>query len=179
MPWDAQTETIGRAVGREERAQELVHTVDAKFEEFRTAHPDIVGKTAVLAYGGPDGYGAYSSQDTRSRFFTDLGLKMPPKIDELAGTSFYVQLSRERFRLLDQQLVVMFGAQDDVLADPVFRRLKAVQEDRVIYLDLGDQFAGALGFSSALSLPFLVDEAEPMLEAALDGDTATKVDQPE
>ena len=30
----------------------------------------------------------------------------------------------------------------------------------MIYLDLTDQFAGALGFASALSLPYLLDEAD-------------------
>ena len=54
----------------------------------------------------------------------------------------------------------MYGAQNDILANPVFKRLDAVKEDRVIYLDLTDQFAGALGFASALSLPYLIDEAE-------------------
>ena len=47
----------------------------------------------------------------------------------------------------------MYGKREDVLDNPVFKRLDAVREDRVIYLDLTDQFAGALGFASALSLP--------------------------
>ena len=45
----------------------------------------------------------------------------------------------------------------------------------MIYLDLTDQFAGALGFASALSLPYLLDEAEPALTAAVDGDPKTAV----
>ena len=49
----------------------------------------------------------------------------------------------------------------------------------MIYLDLTDQFAGALGFASALSLPYLLDEAEDMLAAAVDGDPATAVEQPQ
>ena len=80
---------------------------------------------------------------------------------------------------MDQDLVVMYGAQEDILANPVFKRLDAVKEDRVIYLDLTDQFAGALGFASALSLPYLLDEAEQSLAAAVDGDPSTAVTQPE
>jgi hypothetical protein len=49
----------------------------------------------------------------------------------------------------------------------VFKRLDAVREDRVIYLDLTDQFAGAL------------DEAAPQLAAAVDGKPSTKVEQPQ
>ena len=103
----------------------------------------------------------------------------PFHIDELAGKSFYVQFSQEQFRLMDQDVVVMYGSQDDILANPVFKRLDAVKEDRVIYVDIDDEFAGALGFSSALSLPFLLDQSEDMFAAAVDGDPATKVTQPE
>jgi hypothetical protein len=71
------------------------------------------------------------------------------------------------------------GSQKDVLANPVFRRLKAVREDRVIYLDLTDQFAGALGFASVISLPYLLDESEDMFAAAVDGDPGTPITQPE
>ena len=49
----------------------------------------------------------------------------------------------------------------------------------MIYLDLADHFSGAIGYSSALSLPFLLEEAVPKLAAALDGDPATVVEQPE
>jgi iron complex transport system substrate-binding protein len=179
MPWDEQAEMIGRSLGRDDEARQVVGDVKAKFEEARREHPEFEGATAILAYGGPDGYGAYSSQDTRSRFFSDLGFKTPERVDELAGESFYTEFSQEQFRLMDQDVVIMFGTQEDVLANPVFRRLDAVREDRVVYLDLADQFSGALGYASPLSLPYLLDEAVPKLAAAADGDPATKVEQPQ
>jgi iron complex transport system substrate-binding protein len=178
MPWEEQTLLVGRALGREERAREVIAEVQAKFERARREHPEFAGKTAILAYGGPDGYGAYATQDTRSRFLSDLGFKTPKPIDALAGDAFFTAFSQEQFRLMDQDVVVMYGARDDILANPVFRRLNAVAEDRVIYLDLTDQFAGALGFASALSLPYLLEQAEGPLADAVDGDPATAVRQP-
>jgi iron complex transport system substrate-binding protein len=178
MPWEEQTLLVGQALGRAAQAKRVVADVHAKFQAFRERHPDFAGRTAILAYGGPDGYGAYATGDTRSRFLTDLGFKTPQRIDQLAGKSFYVQFSQEQFRLMDQDLVVMYGKQSDILANPVFRRLDAVKHDRVIYLDLTDQFAGALGFASALSLPYLLDHAEDALAAAVDGDPETAVPQP-
>jgi iron complex transport system substrate-binding protein len=178
MPWQDQTLMVGRALGRERRARRLVEEVEGRFERAREEHPELQGATAILAYGGPDGYGAYSSQDTRSRFFADLGLETPAEVDELAGDSFYVEFSQEHFRLMEQDVVIMFARREDVAGNPVFRRLDAVREDRVIYLDLEDHFAGALGFSSPLSLPYLLDEATPELAAALDGDPDTPVEQP-
>ena len=179
MPWEEQTLLVGRALGREAEAEKVVARVRAKFESVRKEHPEFAGKTAILAYGGPDGYGAYAAQDTRSRFLADLGFKTPPEVDKLAKQSFFVQFSQEQFRLMDQDVVLMYGKREDVLDNPVFKRLDAVREDRVIYLDLTDQFAGALGFASALSLDYLLDEAAPQLANAVDGKPGTKVEQPQ
>jgi iron complex transport system substrate-binding protein len=179
MPWEDQTLLVGKALGRSAQAREVIGQVHAKFAAARRAHPEFAGKTAILAYGGPDGYGAYATGDTRSRFLSDLGFKTPAKIDALAGKSFYAQFSQEQFRLLDQDVVVMYGARADIVANPVVKRLDAVRDDRVIYLDLTDQFAGALGFASALSLPYLLDRAEGALAAAVDGDPSTPVRQPD
>jgi iron complex transport system permease protein len=55
----------------------------------------------------------------------------------------------------------------------------AVRDDRIVYLDLTDQFAGALGFASALSLPYLLDHEVDALAEAVDGDPKTAVGQPE
>jgi iron complex transport system substrate-binding protein len=179
MPWEDQTMLAGRALGREEQARKLLAAVKAKFAKVRSEHPEFAGKTAILAYGGPDGYGAYSTQDTRSRFFSELGFKTPGRVDQLAGESFFAAFSQEQFRLLDQDLVVMYGPQKEITSNPVVSRLDAVREDRVVYLDLTDQFAGALGFASALSLPYLLDHEVGALAAAVDGDPATRVKQPQ
>jgi iron complex transport system substrate-binding protein len=178
MPWQDQTRLVGRALGREDRAEQVIAEVEAKFERARSAHPEFAGKTAILAYGGPDGYGAYSTQDTRSRFFADLGFKTPERVDRLAGKSFFAQFSQEQFRLMDQDVVVMYGKRSDIEGNDVVGRLDAVRDDRTIYLDLTDQFAGALGFASALSLSYLLDEAPDQLAAAVDGDPGTPVRQP-
>jgi iron complex transport system substrate-binding protein len=179
VPWQEQTLVTGKALGLEDKAEEVVADVEAKFAEARKEHPEFQGKTAALAYASANGgFGAYATGDYRVKFFEDLGFKTPKAIDELAGDSFYVDFSAERLRLIDRDVVVMFAKREDVIDHPVYRRLDAVREDRVIYLDLHDQLAGALGYSSPLSLPYAIDEAVPRLAAAIDGDPKTKVEQP-
>lgn len=143
---------------------------------MREEHPEFAGKSGILAYGGPDGYGAYATGDTRSRFFTDLGFELPPKVDELAGESFFTEFSQEQFRLLDQDLVAMYGSEQDVLANPVVTRLDAAKEGRMLFIGLTDQFAGALGFASALSLDWLLENEVDGIAAAVDGDPATEAE---
>jgi iron complex transport system substrate-binding protein len=179
VPWQEQTLVTGQALGLEDKAEKVVADVEAKFAEARKEHPEFEGKTAALAYASANGgFGAYATGDYRVRFFEDLGFKTPKSIDELAGDSFYVDFSAERLRLIDQDVVVMFAKREDVIDHPVYRRLNAVREDRVIYLDLEDQLAGALGYSSPLSLPFAIEEAVPRLAAAIDGDPESEIDQP-
>lgn len=180
MPWQEQTRVIGEALGRTDRAADVVEEVEGAFARARDEFPQLAGKSFTLAYAdiGAD-FGAYASQDTRTRFFADLGLEPATEIDELAGDSFFVNLSEERLELLDQELVVNYAERDKALRSGVFRGLDAVREERVVYLDLTDQFAGALGYSSPLSLPFLLDEAVPALAAAADGDPATTAPEPQ
>ena len=57
----------------------------------------------------------------------------------------------------------------------VFQSLDVVEQNRMV--DLGsfsDDFAGALGFNSPLSLPYVLEIAVPRLAAATDGDPSTK-----
>ena len=178
MPWDEQTLLVGKALGREDA-------------------PSRSSPTSTRASSASAPITRVRRQDRHPRLRRPGGLRRlrhrghpqplprrprlqdPEKVDELAGESFFAQFSQEQFRLMDQDLVVMYGAEKDILANPVFKRLDAVKEDRVIYLDLTDQFAGALGFASALSLPYLMDEAEESLTNAVDGDPATAVAQPD
>ena len=178
VPWQEQALTVGKALGREAEAQQLVDDVEAQFAQAREEHPEF-DTSFLMAYGGKGEFGAHASGDYRVGFFTDLGFKSAPKIDELAGDSFFIDLDEEQFRLLDQDVVVMFGERDEVEQDPVLGRLPAFREGRVVYLDLTDQIAGALGFASPLSLPYLLDEAVPKLAAAADGDPSTTEPDPE
>ncbi|MQA74232.1 MAG: ABC transporter substrate-binding protein [Solirubrobacterales bacterium] len=180
MPWQDQTLAVGRALGREQRARELVDEVEERFARAREEHPEFEGASFVLGYGDAgSGFGAYASQDTRVRFFEALGFASPPQVDELAGDGFFVDFDEEQLALLDQDAVVMFGPREEIADHPVFRRLDAAREERVVYLDLEDQVSGALGFGSPLSLPYLLDEVLPQLAAAVDGDPTTTEPEPE
>jgi iron complex transport system substrate-binding protein len=179
MPWDEQQALVGKALGRDAQAKQAIDGVKAKFAKVAEEHPSFKGASAILGYGGPDGYGAYATQDTRSRFLNDLGFRVPTEIDKLAKDAFYAQFSQEQFRLLDQDLVLMYGEQDEIEKNAVVRRLGAVEEGRIVYLPVAGEFAAALGFSSTLSLNWLLDNEVDTIAAAADGDAATKVTQPE
>jgi iron complex transport system substrate-binding protein len=169
-PWQEQTRITGQALGQPERAEELVEEVEAQIEEVRAAHPEFEGRTVTLS--GPAYQGEYpfhTSDDTRTRFFLDLGMTVDPALDAAATSEFYGTVSREEARMLEADVLLFQSGSDEERAgiegDPVLSALPAVTEGRSLFIEGSDY--DALQFSSALSLPYLLDSFVPELEAVV------------
>ncbi len=169
MPWQEVTRMIGTAVGKSAEAEAIVAEIEGLFAEARANNPQFEGKSVAVSYYYNNTYGFYTSQDSRGRFFTELGFVVPEELVETAGELFYADLSAERIDLLDQDLIAVInlqfieGGRETLEAEPLFSELTAVQEGRVLYLDA--QAENAIGFSSPLSLAFALEAALPQLEA--------------
>jgi iron complex transport system substrate-binding protein len=173
--WQDATQLVGQALGRQERAGELVAEVEGRFEQARAANPQLAGRRGVVAgisTGGANWF-AYSSGDSRSRFLTSLGMTIPPEIDQLAGESFYTEVSLEQLPVLDQAEVVAWldvtgGAPEAAIENvPGHELLRVFQEDRLV--ELTEEQGAAMSFGSVLSLPALLDELPAQLAAAVGG----------
>ncbi|MEQ3554534.1 iron-siderophore ABC transporter substrate-binding protein [Pseudonocardia nematodicida] len=171
VPWQDTTRIIGHAVGRSEQAEQLVADVDARFAQARDANPQWAGRTAAVATRSADHFGAFASQDPRSRFFTSLGFTIPPRFDELAAGNFYTDLSFEQAAELDHDLLVWDqlsftpGGRATVEADELVSRLAVTRENRSIFLEGPTEVA--FGWQTVLSLPAALDGVVPLLEQAL------------
>jgi iron complex transport system substrate-binding protein len=168
-PWQVQTRVTGQALGQPERAEELVAQVEARFAEVKAAHPELAGRT--LALSGPMYEGAYpfhATDDTRTRFFGALGMVVPPELDAAAGDSFYGTVSRENASMLNADVLIWQAGSPqeraEIETDPILAALPVVREGRALFMDGTDY--DALQFSSALSLPYLLDQFVPRLAAA-------------
>jgi iron complex transport system substrate-binding protein len=171
-PWQEQTLLTGRALGREAEAEQLVSDVEAQFERAREEHPEFARATALFAYReGPGKFGAYASADPRGRFLQALGFQASDRVDELAGDQFWASVSVEQLRLLDEDVIVLIDLvsiaadRDELMREPLFRRLDAVREGRDVYP--AEDPAAALSFSSPLSLPLAIDAIVPQLAEAV------------
>ncbi|WP_219417492.1 iron-siderophore ABC transporter substrate-binding protein [Pseudonocardia nigra] len=172
-PWQDATRLIGAALGRADRAEQLVTDLEARFAAVREEHPEFAGTPAVVAAvsaAGPGTYYVWSSQDGRGRFLTSLGFEIPQRFDELAGESFYAELSIEQLGLLDEAQLVAWipfpGAENSALEQqPGYSTLRVAQEGRVV--NLTDEQAAALSFSTVLSLPSVLDTLPDQFAEAL------------
>lgn len=182
VPWQEQTETIGKALGKPEEAAKAVADTEAKIKAAADDHPGFKGSTAVMATPY-EGMFVFGSQDARSRLLTGLGFTLPTDLDKAIGDQFGANISKERTDLLDQDAVVW------IVGDPVkdaaklhkdasYKDLTVVKEGREVFVNESSDYGNATSFVSVLSLPYVVERLAPQLAAAVDGKTDTKVEQP-
>ncbi|NNN29005.1 iron-siderophore ABC transporter substrate-binding protein [Streptomyces sp. S3(2020)] len=182
IPWQELTTTVGQALGKPDQAAQLVKDTEAKIAAAAAAHPEFKGATALMATPY-EGMFVFGSQDPRSRLLTDLGLTLPKDLDKAIGDQFGANISKERTDLLDQDAIVWIVG--DVTKDAAklhndasYGDLKVATQGREVFVHETSDYGNATSFVSALSLPYVVERLAPQLAAALDGKTATKVEQP-
>ena len=91
------------------------------------------------------------------------------QIDHILQT----QACLENLSVLDTADVLIWGTEKPedrtaLEAEPLFKALDAVKEDRLVYTD--GTTAGAIYFSSPLSLPYVLDQLVPALSTTMAGD---------
>ncbi|TPE49581.1 iron-siderophore ABC transporter substrate-binding protein [Amaricoccus solimangrovi] len=175
--WQTLTRTLGRAVGKDALAADLIADLERRFSETRARHPEWEGRTAVAVWQDSGQTGVYTDEDTRPRFLRELGFRPPEAVAALPSfDGFYAIVSSEDFSPIDADLVIWISGQahaSDIAALPMRGAMRARREGREIPLE--EVLTGALSFGTILSLPFALREMEPLIVLALDGDPATPV----
>ncbi|MDW8805971.1 iron-siderophore ABC transporter substrate-binding protein [Streptomyces scabiei] len=182
VPWQEQTETIGKALGKEKEAADAVAVTEAKIKAAADKYPAFKGATAVMATPY-EGMFVFGSQDARSRLLTGLGFSLPKDLDKAIGDRFGANISKERTDLLDQDALVWIvgdPAEDaaKLHKDASYKDLGVVEEGREVFVNESSDYGNATSFVSVLSLPYVVERLAPQLAAAVDGKADTKVEQP-
>lgn len=167
-PWDAQTLTTGKALGKAAEAQALVDKVNARIDEAKKAHPEFAGKVLVVDFGPENGeHWLIPARDPRRALFDALGFAAQEEKDAI---------SEERLDLIDRDILFVNGAtKDAMLKSSVFARLDVVKSDRAIYTSFSTPLGGALSYSGPNALLYALDVLVPQLANAADNDPATKV----
>jgi len=159
VPWQEQTRITGQALGEPAKADQAIADVERKFAEAKAANPQFAGKTVAIDLTGAGETTSLGADDLRSQVFTGLGFQVPPTTQTL---------STERFGELNKDGLAVFGVDEATArAVPTFTSLPVVAENRVAFLGPETSlFAGAVGFSSPLSLPTAIDAMVPPLARA-------------
>ena len=161
--WQEQTAITGQALGRTAQADQAVAATEKKFADVKAAHPDFAGKKLSVDFVVEGEATKLGTDDLRAQAFQGLGFTVPAE-----STS----LSAEKQGELNGDVIAVLGrSKAEAMADPVFANIPAVKAGRVAFLSdtFTTEFAGALGYSSPLSLPYAIDYMAPKLDAALKG----------
>lgn len=176
IPWQELTRTVGTILGESEQADQLVGDLEERFGSIRDQHPEFVGATSSIAVPS-EGIYVYGFKVANGRLLSSLGFAQPDELAEMIGDADGTELSLERVEVLDLDVLVWLDATEETppLNEELYQQLDVHQEGREVFIDSSSEVGGAMSFSSVLSLPLLLDELVPLLEAAIDGDPATPV----
>jgi iron complex transport system substrate-binding protein len=126
-----------------------------------------------------EGVFVYGVQDPRPHLLTELGMTLPPDLDEATGSAWGGNLSREKVDLLDVDALIWFvegETRSEVDKNKAYTSLAVHQEGRDIYTNPGDGVYEPFSFLTVLSMSYLLDNLAPRLSRALDGDPGTRTD---
>lgn len=161
-PWDVQLLTTGKALGKEQRAKELVDQVEAKIAQATSEHPDFAGKTLVADFSSEvDAPYLIGKGDPRRALFDELGFGAQDTVGEV---------SQEKLSLLEGDVLFVNGVTKQQLAgSPAFQRLAVVREDRTLYAGSESTLSGALAYGGPNALLYAIDLLVPQLSNAVAG----------
>jgi iron complex transport system substrate-binding protein len=177
-PWRDVISIVGQALGRQDRAKQVLAEIDAAVTGAAKAHPELAGKSVAMVWDTPDSFYVYKPADPRVQFVEQLGLKTAPAVNSLANGSetFFYALSKEQVSALDADLLVSFA--DDEAAATAFttsaygRTNGAVQRGNVASIT-GTALVAAVSPPTALSLPWGLDAYVTQLSKAVNAGATT------
>lgn len=178
-PWDIQADKIGRALGKKTEVDALIDGVNQKFADAAAAHPEFAGKKAIFLQNAFYEGKAIAYQDGLSTdFLTELGFVIPDDIDAYvpADGSAQASIPLENLSVLNAADVLIWGTEEpgdrtELEKEAVYGALAPVQDGTLVFTD--GVTAGAIYFTSVLSLPYVIDKLTPALDEALGGTPAT------
>ena len=164
VPWEVQIKEISKALGKEDEGQKLIDDSEQAFKDFREAHPELQGKTAVIGMPYDGKLGVYTSGDGRGAFIEKLGFKIPEKFNG-DGSSFFLDWSPENyadFNDVDYLFVLdYYGAIDVLKNDKAFMDLDVNKRGGLYWLDTDT--ANAMSMPNPLTIPYAIKQFEQQL----------------
>lgn len=170
-PWPEQTLTIATSVGKQAEGQQLIDGVKKQFADAAAANPQFADVPAIFLQAPYYEGKAIAYQDGLStEFLTDLGFVVPKELTPFSEDGAQAYIPVEKLDVLNAGDVLIWATEDDtakaeLAKNKLFGQLEAVKAGRSLYT--GGELAGAIYFTTVLSLPYVVEQLVPQLQQAL------------
>lgn len=160
-------------LGLEAEGAALIARLEGRIAAAAAAHPELSGKSAMfithLDTTNLSVIRFYSANDTRVKFFADLGLAMPQSVRAATQPGQYAgETSAELIDSFDDMdIFVSYGGPElraALMADPLARHMPAVANGALVML--GNDAVGTGANPTPLSIPWVLDEYVGLLAEA-------------
>jgi iron complex transport system substrate-binding protein len=178
-PWREIIRLNSKAIGRAAEGERLIRGIEGDITRVVAKYPQIKGKSAMfMTHVDPNDVseiGFYTTHDTRTLFFADLGLTTPGSIAEASkGTDkFALKRSAEQIDAFDDvDIITGYGdAKGELLGklrgDPLLSKLPAVRRGSV-YLLPDSKPLGTAANPTPLSISWVLEDYVKALAEAAD-----------
>jgi len=165
-------------LGMAQEGEALIKRIDAEIADVVAGFPQLKNKTAMfvthLDTTNLSTVNFYTANDTRVKFFTDLGLTSPKSVKEATKPGqFASAVSAERVDAFDDvDIVVTYGGQpllDAVKSDPLLSKMPAVAHDSIVML--GRNPLGTAANPTPLSISWVLKDYAALLAKAVEKST--------
>lgn len=176
-PWSTDwRETIrmnSAGLGMSGEGEALITNIEGEIAAEVAKYPELKGKTAMfvthLDASDLSLVNFYTTQDTRVRFFQDLGLSMPKSVTRASSTgSFAGSISAERVDdFNDVDILVTYGDRtllEAMKANPLLAHMPAVRREAIVLL--GRDPVGTAANPTPLSVTWVLPDYVRLLAEA-------------
>ncbi|MEU3730066.1 iron-siderophore ABC transporter substrate-binding protein [Streptomyces sp. NPDC033538] len=177
-PWRDIIRQNSKAIGLAEEGDKLIGDLEGQISKTAAKYPQLKGKTAMfmthVSSKDVSQVGFYTTHDTRTQFFTDLGMKIPASVSGPSESTKKFVLTKSAERIDDfNDVDIITGYGDDtgellgaLKDDPLTSKLAAVKRGS-IYLLPGSSPLATAANPTPLSIPYVLDDyAKALAEAA-------------
>ncbi|KAB2716286.1 iron-siderophore ABC transporter substrate-binding protein [Brucella intermedia] len=178
-PWSTDWRDMIRlnsaGMGMAEEGEALIARIEAEIADTVSQYPRLKGKSAMfvthLDTTDLSTVNFYTTNDTRVRFFNDLGLTSPKSVvDASKPGQFSGSISAERVDMFDDvDIVVTYGSHellDAMKRNQLLARMPVVENDAVVML--GRNPLGTAANPTPLSISWVLKDYVALLAGAID-----------
>lgn len=171
--WRAMIRANAAGMGMAAEGEALIGRLEAQIGEVVGGHPELAGKAAMfithLDASDLSVVRFYSDNDTRVKFFADLGLTSPQSVREATTAGQYAgEVSAELIdRFDDVDIFVTYGDENlrqRLQSDPLAQQMPAIAKGALVML--GNDEVGTGANPTPLSIPWVLDDYVALLSDA-------------
>lgn len=172
--WEDQISTVGKALGRNAQAAELIESTQRVIADAKDAHPEFAGKTAAFGSATETGsYNFYFDTEPRTKLLQALGFTVDRLAQQLREandeTAFSAPVSMEILPMYNPDVLVAWylsaDFQNEVENNPLFASMGAVVDNS--YVPITDpSLVFASSSPNVLNMSWLLEQLLPRLSAA-------------